>query len=1377
MNESLTRRISWGAKQTANAAIVSPSKKVVDDSTSDEEDGASKTSKADQNANSSTTDANGAKRRRVFDFVGTGTDAENYEDQFKQAYHDETDMEDAFATDDTKEPTLDDSDAQSTHDGNLTDQIPVASPDDSTETAPKFTSPESPPPSVSEVLGGSKTAQNASTAYQAPSTQTSTSSKVIASSSTTSVTANTDVTNQDDIDAEGSPSASPNATPTKAKKKPKKPKRNKSKSVKQMDPLQEEGEEDDDPSTVAAAGTPVAAASSTPSDTPSRKKSSSGGLMGFLKRLGGGTPKPSKTQSDEQSGSESAPVSASATSNHANTTPVKDSSVANGEPPRTPRGAKAPKVDIFEAMKAELKSFVEVERAFIHDLNMLLSEYLLPAKQAAVPIEHVAVLVGPAEQMLAYHSETLKIIEKKGHKDDHIAIGTIFDDFFASVSESYKLYRSKQVFLLSLLDSSPNNEKSMADHAAISNWLEEMIEKRPVPKQPKHIPPLQELVLEPMHRLAGLAYLLDQLTEVTPQTHPDYPNIRKAAARAHLLQTELSTRGTSYRSMAKLSEIDAMLEFPSGSPPFLLADESSKRSYLLEGPIYQLEQHLDHSQFNKIHLFLFSDMALLCKQLARDPASRSPSTVKAASSTAATSRRQNSGVRRDASGIGSSPSLMVASSNKYIVVSKLMLNHVFLVDPEDCRGEMTTFSNAKATKVSSATSSSSSSAAAAAVVEVIDPQGENVDGEERNDDVEDLKDLDCLLEIVDMGVSIHRLRFTSKEDKKLWLATFNSAVANVKMAFNVNERQYLYKLLLPQQLKPIFGALPNSDDLTRWPTAPFVASLASRQLLERLHSSTFATVNLQRNVNSLAPDTEVALIKQEVANLKREHQRHLAELNSRHEMDQEEINALQRMIKDKDVENAERNATSPTKTRRSRSSTIASQSSASSIEATPTKKRSSKKAALAVAEERAEEYLNKYLELLARDKREADLVKRLESAEIAMKEQGEHFAKTVASMSKVLERNEHELEEMKADRKKLAQQSDKLSKLIERLLTQPAAAAATTTVSASSSQSTNTASPAGNPVKSSATAATPIITPVSSPDKLARTNSGMKPPVPTKSATPKTTVSGTAAAAGGNWRGSVGSPSSGSGGASPASSPAQNNEKPVSAIPSFGARGKRPSSVSLIAAAPLDGPVDGMVAIAANSADSSESSGPPVGGGSSLGRLGMSSPNLFGSTGKSPSRLDLAGAQANPLTATANGGAGAQPPVSPGGRGKERKLKNVRFPPNGEGDSGKSGGWLRQKLGLSQPKSKRAGDDGGNASPTPWRQPPSSGGNSSDAPVTVKKPNKVDWREARAESYFSDDLGSDYDPAMAMSPSDFERAQEEFMAPDNDGSDYSDQGQ
>jgi len=303
------------------------------------------------------------------------------------------------------------------------------------------------------------------------------------------------------------------------------------------------------------------------------------------------------------------------------------------------------------------------------------------------------------------------------------------------------------------------------------------------------------------------------------------------------------------------------------------------------------------------------------------------------------------------------------------------------------------------------------------------------------------------------------------------------------------------------------------------------------------------------------------------------------------------------------------------------------------------------------------------------------------------------------------------------------------------------------------------ASPAPAKSESSGTASVAA----SPSDKVTRANSANKPPVPTKPSAVKPQASTPAVLASSpSWRGSQGSASGASTGSQ---SPAQ--EKPASAIPSFGTRGKRPSSISLIAAAPLDAPppplvVDGVAV--ANSADSSESSGPPPtipgspGPNGPLSRVGVSSPGpgLFGSTGKTPSRLDLGVAPAN--------GSG---PVSPGGRGKERKVKNVRYPAKEED---KSGSWISKKLGFNS-KSKK---EDGSASPQPWRQP-RSGGNSSDAPVTVKKTNKVDWSQTRAETYFSDDLGSDYDPAMALSPSDFERQQqEEFAARGNDGSDYSD---
>ena len=1501
MNESLTRRISWGAKQTSTAAVVSPSKKPVEESSSDGEEAVPKSGKMEASATAGgSAEASGSSKRRraaTFDFVGTGTDAENYEDQFKQAYHDETDMEDAFA-DDAKDHVMDDSDAE--HVSVTTApaaSIPTAVASDAAASAAPTTAdesqqdaaaskkksakedPDAPPPTLSQAMkaatgsspddekqqkdeNGSSTALVASSSAPAVPTKPSKPSKHTSqesadpatfsspaapaeASSSASKTSTAPVTTEDATksDATSTNANEPSSggdgddatsTPSKSGKKPSKKKskanvkKGKGKPGKSIEALQEEGEDSDSHSisSTAAANhtqqTPAVAASPAP-DTPSRKKSNATGFMGFLKRLGGSKSHKhasgSNNNADEIASSDheidsaaalSATASTAATSSTsqaapaatsaASASPSKDASAvasASDGAPKTPRGAKAPKVDPYEAMKAELKSYTEMERAFIQDLHTLLEEYLLPAKKLPVPIEHVSVLCAPVEHMISSHSDTLKIVEKKS-KDEHFAVGSIFDDLLAAVSDSYKLYRSKQVLLLSLLDSSPT-EKSMADHAAISNWLETHLEEQQ--EQPgggkhskKDVPPLQELVLEPMHRLAGIAFLLEQLTVVTPQTHPDFPNIRKACARVHLLQQELSMRGTTYRSMAKLSEIDAMLEFPYGVPSFQLADESAKRSFLLEGPVHQLEQHSDHSEFSKVYFFLFNDMLLICKQLARDPGS-TPNNTKQARRNAGS--RQNSVVRQ-LSGVNATGTHIVHSpANKYIVLSRLVLDRLFLVDPEDT-GEMAAFgvakskrrefppseessapSNTTSTSAAAPTSSNAASSLSSATAPTTPAKGSaSEDGgksksspeansinaaqneRENEDDIEELKDVDRLLEIVDMGVAIHRLRFSTRDDKKLWLATLNSAFSNIKLSFGSNERQYLYKLLLATQpCKPILGTDPDSESLAAWPSARFVASSATRHLLERLHSHTFSSVNFHKSNNPAHPassDSDMALVKQEVANLKREHLRQLAELSAQHERDQLEIAALQ-----KDVRTKEEVIIS--QTRQARSDTVESVDSTASgsTAPTPSKKKKGKTNV-------DESVLQKSVERL--ESHEHGMLKRLDIAEFTMKSQSEQFSKAIHAMTK-------EMEEMRSERKAMVQQQERLSALLERFMSN----ASTTGLNGSSllrEQSGDKPAPG---------------TVAAARESVIRQSSGVsKPPVPSKPgtgtsvgqtsnaiATTTTTTTAAAAAAAspkvgasgaptrqvsGAWRGSVGSPTLQSASTASATNGSLLNVSiigpgsPVnSTVASFGSKGKRPSSVSLIAAVPLEQlpPSESGVA------DSSESSGPR--GGSTTG------PNVFGTSGKSPSRLNLSAAQS--AAATDKPG-----PVSPGGRGKERKVKNLRFP-NGENEGGsKSGNWLQKKLGLSSKDKPRRDDSSGQIAPG-WRQTPSSAGAAPDAPITVKKANKVDWSQARAEAYLSDDLGSDYDPAMAMSPSDFERNQEEFMAPDNVGSDYSDEGE
>jgi hypothetical protein len=1361
MNESLTRRISWGAKQTSTAAVVSPNKKHVDTheehSSSSDEEGDAQAAKGD--ASNLADSASKKRRASAFDYVGTGTDAENYEDQFKAAYHDETDMEDAFATDDTKEldmPMEDLSDAPATA-GDTRHADPTAPAhtiDDSTETGstkvetkkPKTSSPAKSSAAAAAAVGPSSTTETATHAEE-PSDESE--------SQTGNVAAET-----------------PTATPSKVRKE-KKHKKKQPKPVKAMATLAEATDEEDEPqaaigltnsSSSVGSNTQVQSpAATSPITSPQRKKSVAGGLRGFLKKLGGSRHKSEGGLEASTSNPSIAPAATAGPS--ASSSPamvVASPSAADSSAPKSPRSAQTPakvKVDPYEPMHAELKSYVAMERAYIQDLTLLVEEYLEPAKKSN--LDHLAALLAPTENLLESHTSNLKIIEKK-MKDDHIPFGSYFDDLLAEVSDPYKHYRSKQVLLLSLLDSSPT-EKSMADHAALSNWIQTRSEAHE--EQGKLVAPLQELILAPMHRLSNLAFVLERLLEVTPNNHPDSTNIRKATARGHLLHSEVCARGTTYRSMAKLSEIDAMLEYAGGAPTFLLADESYKRSYLLEGPLDHLELNADQFyQFNKVHLFLFNDLALLCKQLAKTAdSSRPTSPSKSYSSIAAngngstTPRRHNS-----TTNAASSSALSSAAPNKYIVISRLKLDRVFLVDPEDKGGELTTFNNASKGSPSLSTKTGA--------VEVIDT-GANIP---------DLDYVDRLLEVVEMGVAIHRFRFESKDDKKLWLRTLNTALNSVKPAFNINERQYLYKLLMTSEdLPPIVSALPeNPTQLTSWPLTRFTASIASRQLLERLHSTAGHVINLHPSSTGLpapASESEMSIIKQEVYTLKREHQRQLAESNARHEMDQLEIARLQKILKEKSTL-APSVSETPVKGKkvRERSATVDTNDSVGSAA-----KGGARKKAVAMAEARAEEYLHKYLDLLessaAKEKREENMMRKLEAAETMMREQNAQFGDAMRQMSVSMDQSQREMAEL---RKQLTLQQQHTQMLMEQLV-----------LANMRSEKPSIVSPS-----SGGTASSPSIP---------RTNStASKPAVPNKPSTPISAVSGVlspktgsgsgSATQGPSWRGSapaqVSTPDKSSysaGGNSSGGTPgsAASSPLPVSAVPaSVASRGKRPSSVNLIAVTPIESPssTDGGVAVA-NSADSSESSasgGPGMVAGrpAPLSGTGASSPALFGTAGKSPSRLNLSTAVASGGATTATTGQNGAP-VSPGGRGKERKLKNVRFPANGE-ESASKASWTslaRKKLGLSSTKTKGSKEDSPKEG-VPWRQPPSSGtGTGSDsAGVQIKKPNKIDWSQTRAESYFSDDLGSDYDPNIHMSPSDFERLQDEQMAPD-DGSDYSEE--
>lgn len=1426
---------------------MTPIKKAADNSSSS----TSSSSEDEADAEASNHSANGKEatestkgRRSVFDFVGTGIDAETYEDQFKQEYHDETDMEDAFATDDTKEPTMDGSDPEMTPDAGV-DRVPSAAYDDSTEQG----KPISPAPGSGPKKAASPK-QRRNTEPAIPTT--------LADRPTPPLALTTSANGSAEQASAEQPNGKKDKKPSKSHSKKKLGKR--IKPVQPMEALHEEGE--DEESSIANSG--MESSSVVVAETPSKKKS--GGIFSFLKRLG--TPKASKAQmsSEEHSGSDAQP-------------PVTISQAAPATPPRSPRSPRSKAgnsayAEGYDNMRSEIRTYLDTERIFISELIMLRDEYLIPASRLDVPIEHVAVLLAPVEQLISSHSDALKQVDKKALQD-HIPIGTILDELLAATNDTYKLYRPKQVMLLSLLDSSPT-EKSMADHAAISNWLATRVEEQQAnaaanattsssaapgtststasaAKRSQSVSaalaartvlPLQELILVPLHHLVGIVSLLDRLLEVTPQVHPDHPNIRKASARAHLLQTDFSARGTTYRSMAKLTEIDAMLEFPSGLP-LVLADETSKRSYLLEGPAYQLEQQIDHSQFCKIYLFLFSDMALICKQLARDPTSMSRSPSAANRRRQSSSRRQSStnakGIsvitprgERDSPSPASSSAAAAALNgnilstpvNKYIVISRLALDRIFVVDPEDVRGEMTTFSNAKAGTMDSpvagrkngspssprpsgnASNTSTPSKNRKGSKSSTDAEDEEVESSS-SDEMREMEDLDCLLEIVDMGVAIHRIRFASSGDKKLWLATLNSALSNIKLSFSVNERQYLYKLLLTSDPKPIFGAYPNEDKLALWPSARFIASLASRQLIERLHSNTFATVNLQRSYSSSPapaavglqnPDSELGLIKAEVANLKREHARQLAELNSRRELDALEISALQKAVRDKD-ESLLLTTDSPSKGRRPRSGTVDSSDNSNGSKRKPAGRKT--KAAVIAAESRADEYVGKYMDLVqsvnAREKRDMEISRRLEANETALKEHSEKLTASLATVTATLEKSQRELEEAKSDRKALAAQTERLHALIERLMTNgpqtgttnPLAGSGTFSNSSSNASLGNSIPPGSNSTSRLPIKKDPSGTPMG--DRIsARSNSATgRPIVPIKHTVgntgstpnspivaPVATKGQPATVQGGSWRAP---PAGGSASTVPVSSgsPAPNGNNMMSgspaphpAIMSIGQRGKRPSSASLIAAAPLEMPEAGVTADSSESSTSGNpqamissrgipapgSPAPTVNGTTPATAPSPVVPALFGASGKSSSKLNLGAA--NGANSAAGGAAAAGgPPVSPGGRNREKKLKNVRFP-DGEQEQGKSGSWLSKKLGFASPKPKK---DEVPASKAPWRDPPSAGSAGTDSPITVKKANKVDWSQTRAESYFSDDAASDYETVHRDFPSEFDRTQPDFM--------------
>lgn len=1320
-------------------------------------------------------------------------------------------MEDAFATDDTKEPTMDGSDPDMTPDAGV-DKIPSHY-DDSTDQG----KPAVPEPSKKAV--SPKPRRNTEPAI--PTTLADPQPLKLPPPAADSASA-------DQADADKSSKKDKKPTKSHSKKKL----GTRIKPVQPMEALREEGEEEE--SSIATSAT-ESATSVVVAETPSKKKPN--GFLSFFKRLG--TPKAQKNpglSSEEHSGSDPQPSA-----------PLNAAGPAT--PPRSPRSPRGKNSTIYaegyEAMRSEIRTYLDTEKIFLSELVTLRDEYLLPASRLSVPIEHVAVLLPHVEHLISCHSDTLKQVEKK-QLQDSIPIGSIFDDLLAAVGDTYKQYRPKQVILLSLLDSSPN-EKSMADHAAISNWLTTRTEEQQAnaaanatsssapataastsnaAKRSQSVSaalaarpvlPLQELILVPLHHLVGIVSLLDRMLEVTPQVHPDHPNIRKASARAHLLQTDFSARGTTYRSMAKLTEIDAMLEFPSGSP-LVLADETSKRSYLLEGSLHQLEQQVDHSQFSKIYMFLFSDMVLICKQLARDPGalSRTPSAV---SRRRQSGRRQSSTNAKAASALtprgerepanGPAPAPITATPiNKYIVISKLMLDRLFVVDPEDVHGEMTTFSNAKAAAMDSpagirkspsppanGSSTNNTPSKLRKGSKTSSTEGDEEVDTSTSEEVRELEDFDCLLELVDMGVGIHRLRFSSPSDKKLWLATLSSALSNIKLSFSVNERQYLYKLLMTTDPKPIFGVNPNDEKLYLWPSGRFVASLASRQLIERLHSNTFATVNLQRSFNNSSPasaqsqnpDSELALIKAEVINLKREHARQVADFNARREMDALEIASLQKTVREQ-TDTIILNTDSPAKGRRPRSGTVDSSASSNGSKRKPATRKT--KAAVAAAEARAEEYINKYMDLVtsanAREKRDMEISRRLDANETALRDHSDKLSASLSSVTAALEKSQRELEEAKADRKAMAAQTERLNALIEKLLTSGSGSsnilAGSGTFSASSSTTSIGGGASGAPASRAPIKKDPSSTPVS--DRIAaRSNSATgKPPVPIKHSVgggstpnspvvvaPVATKGQPATINGGSWRapptagGGVGQPvapgSPGPNGATVMSgSPA-----PHPAIMSIGQRGKRPSSASLIAAAPLEMPEAGVTA------DSSESStsGNPQGLISSRGVPQSASPApaspvvpaLFGTAGKSSSKLNLTANGANGAPAAGAPGAAGGPPVSPGGRNREKKLKNVRFPDGAE-DQGKSGSWLSKKLGFASPKTKKEETP---TSKAPWRDPPSASSAGTDSPITVKKANKVDWSQTRAESYFSDDAASDYEGVNREFPSEFDRPQPDFM--------------
>jgi len=246
-----------------------------------------------------------------------------------------------------------------------------------------------------------------------------------------------------------------------------------------------------------------------------------------------------------------------------------------------------------------VKEFIETERDYINDVEVLTNVFIFPLKATQMlPKTDIEVLFSNIEDVVPIHVSFLKQLEQKvteqkesGQPQHDVQLGDIFVRFF-HYFKLYSIYASNQDASLERLEKVKKKKdvKSFLDIAHNDSRCKGNF--------------LNSYLIKPIQRLCKYPLLLRELIKYTPETHPDREALKETADKVNSV--------VNFVNEAKRKEEGAQ-RTKALAEKFGIKDlVRDDRLLHKEGEVFELKKGKKNPPDPR-YLFVFSDLILVMK--------------------------------------------------------------------------------------------------------------------------------------------------------------------------------------------------------------------------------------------------------------------------------------------------------------------------------------------------------------------------------------------------------------------------------------------------------------------------------------------------------------------------------------------------------------------------------------------------------------------------------------------------------------------------------------------------------------------------------------------------------------------------------------------